>query len=84
MYYIYLIKSERNGKVYVGQTSKLPSARLTEHNRGSNDWTKQNRPFSLLYYESYECKKDVVKREIFYKSGIGKRIKKAIIKEMDS
>lgn len=84
MYYVYLIKSERNGKIYVGQTSKLPTKRLIQHNHGSNDWTRHNGPFELVYYESYECKTDAVKREKFYKSGVGKRIKKAIVMEMGS
>jgi len=57
--------------------------RVTEHNKGGSAWTKNNRPFKLIYFEEYICKRDAVKREIFYKTGIGKKIKKLIVKIMD-
>lgn len=83
MYYIYFAKSIRNGKIYVGRTGKEPKERIREHNTGSNAWSKQNGPFNLVYFEMYNCLKDSILREAFYKSGIGKRIKYAIVKEMD-
>lgn len=83
MYYVYFAKSKRNSKVYVGSTDKEPLERVNEHNQGSNAWTRSNGPFKLLYYESFVCKEDAEKREKFYKTGIGRKIKNAIIKEMD-
>lgn len=38
----------------------------------------------VLNYESYHCKADVAAREIFYKTGLGRKIKKAIIDSMGS
>ncbi len=61
-------------------TGKLPGTRLEEHHLGSNQWTKQNGPFKLIYYESYYCKKDALHRENFFKSGIGRKLKDLIIK----
>ncbi len=84
MYYVYFAKSIKNNKTYVGFTSKEPLHRVDEHNKGSNSWSKLNRPLKLIYFEEYKCKSDAIARESFYKSGIGKRIKKAIISEMDS
>jgi putative endonuclease len=83
MYYVYFAKSIRNSKVYVGKTCKDPSIRVEEHNKGSNSWTKANRPLKLIYFEVYFCKKDADAREIFFKSGIGKRVKYAIVREFD-
>ena len=83
MFSIYFAKSLKNNKIYVGRTEKSPQIRVEEHNKGSNVWSKQNGPFKLVYFETYFCKVDAVKRELFYKSGIGKRIKKAIVAEMD-
>ena len=83
MLYVYFAKSLSNNKIYVGYTDNEPKIRVKEHNQKSNKWTKGNGPFKLIYYESYSCKTDAIKRENFYKSGIGKRIKKAIISEMD-
>ena len=65
MFYIYFLLSVRNGKTYVGKTSKLPCERLTEHNLGSNIWTRQNGPFKLVYFEEYICKDDAASRELF-------------------
>lgn len=53
--------------------------RLKEHNFGTNKWTRANKPFSLVYYESFYCKQDALHREKFFKSGVGSRIKKIII-----
>ncbi len=73
----------KNGKVYVGKTSRDPEIRIAEHNEGLNQWSKQNRPLKLIYYEAFVCKEDVSNREKFYKSGIGRRVKIAIVKEFD-
>lgn len=82
MYFVYFAKSEKNGKVYVGSTDKDPNIGVKEHNQSSNQWTKNNKPFKLIYYENFDCKIDSLKRERFYKTGIGKKIKIAIVKEM--
>ena len=79
MFYIYFALSLKNDKVYVGKTDKNPEQRVEEHNQGKNNWTKSNRPFKLIYYESYFCKKDATNRENFYKTGFGKQIKKLIV-----
>lgn len=83
MFYVYFAKSLRNDKVYVGFTTKLPEERINEHNRSGNAWSKNNKPLKLIYYESFICKEDAIQKERFYKTGIGKRVKKAIIQEMD-
>ncbi len=79
MYSVYFLESIKSGKVYVGFTEKDPAFRLKEHNAGTNQWTKQNRPFKILYYERYLCKADAQSREKFYKSGVGRGIKKSIL-----
>ncbi len=84
MYYVYFLKSTRNEKIYCGSSSKDPKLRLEEHNSGSNKWTKQNGPFVLLYFEEYLCEKDARKREMFYKSGFGKKIRNAILNSVSA
>ncbi|KKP88746.1 MAG: Excinuclease ABC C subunit domain protein [Berkelbacteria bacterium GW2011_GWA2_35_9] len=79
MYSLYFIRSETNNRVYVGYTSKSVDERLKEHNQGKNKWTKNNRPFKLMYFEQYYCSDDAKNREKFYKMGFGKKIKKLII-----
>ena len=81
MFYVYILKSLKNNKSYTGLTNKKLEIRIKEHNSGSNYWTRQNGPFKLIYYESYFCKEDAMNREKFLKSGIGKRLVKAIKNE---
>lgn len=78
-YFVYFIQSLKNNKIYVGATSKKPNIRLIEHNSGSNEWSKNNKPFELVYYEKYYCLKDAKAREVFYKTGFGKNIKKIVV-----
>jgi len=74
-HYVYVLESLRNGKRYVGSTSKAPETRLREHNSGSNRWTRQNRPFKLVYYEEHQSVAEAGRRERFLKSGAGRRIR---------
>ena len=73
MFSVYVLKSEKNGKRYVGYTSKNPEVRLHEHNTGSNKFTGRNCPFVLIYTEQYLEKTEAMKREKFLKSGQGRR-----------
>mgnify|MGYP002396494375 CR=1 FL=1 len=55
-------------------TSNL-SNRLKDHNSGAGGtYTKENRPYKLIYYEAYLNKKDASKAESFYKTGYGREI----------
>jgi len=62
MYYVYLLKSKKNGRVYTGYTEDLKQ-RVADHNIGKSPYTKRNRPFVLAYYEAYFSKEDAQKRE---------------------
>ena len=72
MYYVYVLKSKKNQKNYIGFTGKHPEQRLKEHNFGSGTFTKQNRPFELIYFEEYNDEIFARKREQFFKSGSGR------------
>ncbi len=71
MHYVYVIKSLRDGKLYVGHTNNL-AKRFKEHNQGLVTATKNRRPFQLLYYEASNLKKDAIKREKSLKTSFGK------------
>lgn len=79
MYYVYVLKSLLNSSSYVGFTGDLVEERLTEHNCGQNKWTSKYKPYKLIYYESYYCKKDALHRELFLKSGVGNKLVKLIV-----
>jgi len=62
MYYCYLIKSQKSGKLYYGFTGDL-QRRFAEHNAGKSPYTSRWRPWLLVYYEAYQSEKDARKRE---------------------
>ena len=81
MSYVYVLKSLRNGKRYIGSTDLLPKERLKKHNYGSNQFTKRNGPFELIYQESYDNKTEARKRENFLKSGAGRKFMDELLKK---
>jgi putative endonuclease len=82
MFFVYFLESEKNNKIYIGSTDKEPRVRIKEHNEGASKFTRQNRPWKLIYFEKYHCKTDARSRELFYKSGFGRKIKSVIIQSL--
>ncbi len=70
MYYVYILYSKKDGKLYIGSTPELKK-RIEKHNKGYVAATKNRRPLSLIYYESYISERDAKRREIFLKGGKG-------------
>ncbi len=70
---VYVLRSEKNNKRYIGYTGKDVGDRLHEHLTGTNQWTRQNGPFKLIYTEEYSDKNSAIKRERFLKSGQGRK-----------
>ena len=73
MFYVYVLKSGKDGKLYIGFTEDLKK-RLEVHDLGLNDSTAYRRPLRLIYYEGYLCEKDARMREKFLKSGRGHEV----------
>jgi len=72
MYYVYILKSLKDGRYYVGSKSDLNS-RIEYHNSGKQRSTKSRIPFILAYSEEFEEKAIGLKREKqikSYKGGI--------------
>ena len=74
VFYVYVLRSLKNNKRYVGYTGKDPLQRLTEHNNGNTQWTRQNGPFALLHTEQFGNATEARKRELFLKSGKGRQV----------
>ncbi len=72
MYYVYVLRSGKDGKFYIGWTSDL-KRRMREHHSGNNTSTSNRRPLALIYYEAYLNKQDAAGREKFLKGGSGKK-----------
>lgn len=81
---VYVLRSLRNNKRYIGYTSKTVLERLKEHNSGSSQWTRQNGPFELVYSEKFSNKVDAIKRENFLKSGQGRKYLDSLLRATSS
>lgn len=73
MYYVYILRSLKDNKLYVGKTTDL-KRRLSEHNSGRVVSTKNRKPFELIFYEAFKNKTDAGKDELFFKSGYGREV----------
>lgn len=78
-YYVYVLQSQKNLKWYTGYTGDLRK-RFTEHNSGLSTYTRGRGPFKLIYYESCLNEEDTKSRELYLKSGMGRRYLKNRLK----
>ena len=62
MFYVYLLRSTKDGTLYIGYTKDLRQ-RLEQHRKGRAQTTKKHLPVELVYYEAYKSQKDAVSRE---------------------
>ncbi len=72
MYYLYILKSEKFFKTYVGISRNLKQ-RIQEHNSGSSCFTKRYRPWRLMYYEVCLSRTEARKREKYFKTASGRK-----------
>ena len=72
MYFVYVIKSEKDGNNYVGFTNNIEK-RIEEHNKGFVSSTQARLPLHLIYFEVCLNQKDATQREKYLKSSWGKR-----------
>jgi len=84
MYYVYILKNNKKGNLYIGYTSDLKS-RIKQHKSGFVYTTKRyGADIELIYYEAYKNEIDAKEREKSFKksgsvyNGLVKRIKRSI------
>ena len=63
MYYVYVLKSQKWSKQYIGFTNNLEK-RVKEHNEKNTKSTRYGIPWKLVYYEAFLSREDAVKREL--------------------
>ncbi len=79
MFYTYVLKSKKSSRLYTGYTSDLRK-RLSEHNNKKSMYTRKHTPYELIYYEACMDQIDARSRELYLKSGKGKRYLKSRLK----
>ncbi|MDB5259793.1 MAG: nuclease superfamily protein [Candidatus Nomurabacteria bacterium] len=80
MYFVYILYSEKDGKLYVGCSGNL-NKRIARHNNGLVLATKNRRPLVCIYYESFTSKGEAFARERYLKSLWSAHFKEKIKKD---
>lgn len=62
MYYVYLLRSKKNGNFYIGSAKDLKK-RFYQHNHGHSKATSSRAPWELVYYEAFPTKTLALERE---------------------
>ena len=70
-YYVYVLKSDVDNRLYTGYTKDL-KLRFELHTKGRVDSTKNRRPLKLIYYEACLNQQDATHREKYLKTYLGK------------
>ncbi len=71
MYYVYILKSNKDNKFYTGYTNNL-KLRFELHQKGKVESTCNRRPLKLIYYEACLNQQDATHREKYLKTYHGK------------
>jgi len=70
MYFVYVLKSQKDRKHYIGSTSNMEK-RLFAHNEGLSTSTKHRRPFKVIFVKEFKSKADATKFERLLKKQKG-------------
>jgi len=78
MNYVYILKSIKDGNIYIGCTNDLKK-RIIMHNNGRVESTKNRKPFKIIYYEAFLNQHDAFTREQWLKTRWGRNHIKKIL-----
>ena len=70
-YYSYVLRSLKNGILYKGSTNNI-EYRLHHHNTGKSPYTSRHTPWEMVLFEEFNSRSEAMKREKWYKSGVGR------------
>ncbi|MEO5948342.1 MAG: GIY-YIG nuclease family protein [Chitinophagaceae bacterium] len=77
-YCVYILFSEKDYLLYIGYSSNIEK-RLEIHNTGGNKSTAYRRPLKLIFCEFYLFEEDARKREMYFKTTMGKKAIKLML-----
>ena len=80
MFFVYILLMS-SGQLYTGFTADL-RRRLTEHQNGAVESTRNKLPVELIHHEVYTVESDARRRERFLKTTEGKRLLKQQIRDI--
>jgi putative endonuclease len=71
MFYVYVLKSVKTGRRYVGSCENVDE-RVRRHNTGHSKTTRHGIPWTVLLSESFLTREEAVRKERYYKTGRGR------------
>jgi putative endonuclease len=77
--FVYILRSLKDGTYYIGSTQDIES-RLKHHNRVGTQYTKQKRPWELVYKEEQPDRSSAMKREYAIKKRGAKQFLESVAK----
>lgn len=77
-YCVYILLSEKDHLLYIGFTTNIEK-RVERHNAGGNKSTAPRRPLKLIFCEYYLFEEDARKRELYFKTAMGKKAIKLML-----
>ena len=66
-YYTYILQSESNGQLYIGQTNNLED-RIERHNKNRNRYTKGRGPWNIIFSKEFATRSEAMALELQLKS----------------
>ena len=75
---VYILKSKIKEVTYVGFTNNL-ERRFIGHNCGKTKFTRNYKPWEIVYKELFTREDKAVKREIYFKSAAERRLIRKIL-----
>ena len=82
MWYVYILKSLKTDRYYIGHTENLEK-RLRQHNSGKTRSLKAYLPFEIIHSEKHDTKQEAYSRERRIKSYKGGEAFKRLIRRED-
>jgi len=70
MFYVYILRSEKDNSKYIGVTSDL-KRRVIEHNSGNAKYSSTKLPYKLIWYCAFTEKTKAYSFEKYLKSSSG-------------
>ncbi|MDI6780446.1 MAG: GIY-YIG nuclease family protein [Bacteroidota bacterium] len=81
-YFVYILQSELDGTLYIGQTDNLV-LRFQKHNKGLVKSTRPKNPYRLVYFEEHETRAKAMRREWELKKKWNTERKRKLIESFD-
>lgn len=76
---VYILFSQKDSRLYIGFSTNV-EARVKKHNSGGNKSTANRIPLELIFCEFYLFEEDARKREMYFKTSMGKKAIKLMLR----